>query len=38
VQTTGSGKVMQTGYEADINSSALSIQKLEVLAKNGRIS
>ena len=37
-QTTGSGKVMQTGYEADINSSALSIQKIEVLAKNGRIS
>jgi len=37
-QTTGSGKVMQTGYEANINSSALSIQKIEVLAKNGRIS
>lgn len=37
-QTTGSGKVFQTGYEADINSSALSIQKIEILAKNGRIS
>lgn len=37
-QTTGSGKVFQTGYEANINSSALSIQKIEVLAKNGRIS
>lgn len=37
-QTTGSGKVVQTGYEADIDSSALSIQKIEILSKNGRIS
>lgn len=37
-QTTGSGKVFQTGYEADIDSSPLSIQKIEILAKNGRIS
>lgn len=34
---TGSGKVVQTGYEADINGSALSIQKLEIQAKNGKI-
>ena len=34
---TGSGKVIQTGYEADINGSALSIQKLEIQAKNGKI-
>lgn len=38
IQTTGSGKVFQTGYEANIDSSALSIQKIEILAKNGRIS
>lgn len=34
---TGSGKVIQTGYEADIYGSALSIQKLEIQAKNGKI-
>jgi hypothetical protein len=34
---TGAGKVVQTGYEADINGAALSIQKLEIQAKNGKI-
>jgi hypothetical protein len=34
---TGSGKVIQTGYEADINGSALSIQKIEIAAKNGKV-
>lgn len=34
---TGAGKVVQTGYEADINGSALSIQKIELQAKNGKI-
>ena len=34
---TGSGKVIQTGYEADINGSALSIQKIEIHAKNGKV-
>ena len=34
---TGSGTVVQTGYESDINGSALSIQKLEIQAKNGKI-
>lgn len=34
---SGSGKVVQTGYEADIDGSALSIQKLEIQAKNGKI-
>ena len=34
---TGAGKVIQTGYEANINGSALSIQKLEIQAKNGKI-
>jgi hypothetical protein len=34
---TGSGKVVQTGYESDIAGSALSIQKIEFQAKNGKI-
>jgi hypothetical protein len=34
---TGSGKVIQTGYEADINGASLSIQKIEIQAKNGKI-
>jgi len=34
---TGAGKVIQTGYEADISGSALSIQKIEIQAKNGKI-
>lgn len=37
-QATGSGKIVQTGYEADIDSSALSIQRIEIQAKNGRVS
>lgn len=37
-QATGSGKIVQTGYEADINSSALSIQRIEIQAKNGRVT
>jgi len=36
VYPTGAGKVVQTGYEADINGSSLSIQKLEIHAKNGK--
>lgn len=34
---TGAGKVVQTGFEAYINGSPLSIQKVEILAKNGKI-
>lgn len=34
---TGAGKIIQTGYEADVNSTALSIQKIEIQAKNGKI-
>ena len=37
-QATGSGKIVQTGYEADINGAALSIQRIEIQAKNGRVS
>jgi hypothetical protein len=34
---TGAGKVIQTGYEADIAGSPLSVQKIEIQAKNGKI-
>jgi hypothetical protein len=34
---TGAGKVIQTGYEADVNGIPLSIQKIEIQAKNGKI-
>jgi hypothetical protein len=37
-QATGSGKVVQTGYEAEVNGYELSIQKIEILAKHGRIN
>jgi hypothetical protein len=37
VYPTGSGKVIQTGYEADINNAPLSIQKIEIHAKNGKL-
>ena len=38
VSASGTGKIVQTGYEADINGSALSIQKIEIQAKNGKYS
>jgi hypothetical protein len=38
VSASGSGKVVQTGYELVINGSQLSIQKIEIQAKNGKIS
>jgi len=38
VSATGAGKVVQTGYESDINGTALSIQKIEIQAKQGKIS
>jgi hypothetical protein len=38
VSASGAGKVVQTGYESDINGSQLSIQKIEILAKNGKLS
>jgi hypothetical protein len=37
-QGSGSGKIVQTGYEADVNGYPLSIQKIEIQAKNGRVS
>ena len=38
VAATGTGKVVQTGYESDINGTPLSIQKIEIQAKNGKLS
>jgi hypothetical protein len=38
VSATGSGKIVQTGYELVINGAQLSIQKIEIQAKNGKIS
>jgi len=38
VYPTGSGKVIQTGYETEVKGSLLSIQKLEIHAKNGKIA
>jgi hypothetical protein len=34
----GSGKIVQTGYETDINGAALSIQRIEIQSKDGKIS
>ena len=34
----GSGKIVQTGYEMDINGSQLSIQKIEIQSKHGRLT
>jgi hypothetical protein len=35
---SGSGKVVQTGYEATISGSALSIQKIEIQSKDGKMT
>jgi len=33
---SGSGKIVQTGYESNINGNALSIQRIEIQSKNGK--
>ena len=38
VSASGSGKVVQTGYEATISGTPLSIQKIEIQAKRGKVS
>ena len=35
---TGSGKIVQVGFEADITGLALSIQKIEIHAKQGKLA
>ena len=36
VPASGQGKIVQTGYESDINGSPLSIQKIEIQFKDGK--
>ena len=36
-QASGAGKVVQLGFEAEINGQQLSIQKVDILAKQGKI-
>jgi len=38
VQASGSGKIVQTGYESNISGSPLSIQRIEIQSKDGKIS
>jgi hypothetical protein len=38
VNASGMGKIVQTGYETTINGTQLSIQKIEIQSKNGKIS
>jgi hypothetical protein len=38
ISASGAGKIVQTGYEAEINGSQLSIQKIEIQAKNGKFT
>jgi hypothetical protein len=35
---SGSGKIVQTGYETTINGSQLSIQRIEIQSKEGRLA
>ena len=37
-QASGFGKVVQTGYEVQVAGSAVSIQKIEIQAKNGKLA
>ena len=38
VQASGSGKIVQTGYESNINGAPLSIQRIEIQSKDGKMS
>ena len=38
VQASGSGKIVQTGYESNISGSPLSIQRIEIQSKDGKMS
>jgi hypothetical protein len=38
VSASGSGKVVQSGYESDIDGTPLSFQKIEIQSKQGRLS
>ena len=38
ISASGSGKIVQTGYESNINGAALSIQRIEIQSKNGKMT
>ena len=38
VNASGSGKIVQTGYELNINGAPLSIQRIEIQSKDGKVS
>jgi hypothetical protein len=38
VSASGSGKIVQTGYESNINGAALSIQRIEIQSKDGKMT
>jgi hypothetical protein len=38
VSAGGSGKIVQTGYESNIDGSPLSIQRIEIQSKDGKVS
>ena len=38
VNASGAGKIVQTGYETNISGNELSIQKIEIQSKRGRLS
>jgi len=38
VSASGSGKVVQSGYESNIDGTPLSFQKIEIQSKQGRLS
>jgi hypothetical protein len=38
VSASGSGKIVQTGYESNINGAPLSIQRIEIQSKNGKMT
>jgi hypothetical protein len=38
INTSGSGKVIQIGFEADINNNPLSIQKIDIFVSTGKLA
>lgn len=38
VSASGSGKIVQTGYESNISGAALSIQRIEIQSKDGKMT
>lgn len=38
VSASGSGKIVQTGYESNINGAPLSIQRIEIQSKDGKMT